>query len=208
MNLHGVSPFVFLENFLFLLSNGGRVPVLTKTFIKISFTGRPRERNAQTLDQNFESRLPLYVEKGVILSGYFRELFCSLAICRKRGRFGAPHKQKNKPSRRKICETTVQILKMSHQRDIILVYMIERAHGGMTMAVSYKRLFHLLIERGMTTTQLQHKAGFSANIVPRMKRNGYISLDTIESICRALDCGVDDILEFVPDNSEDNDGCC
>ncbi|HOV42276.1 MAG TPA: helix-turn-helix transcriptional regulator, partial [Oscillospiraceae bacterium] len=51
------------------------------------------------------------------------------------------------------------------------------------MAVSYKRLFHLLIEREMTTTQLQKKAGFSANIITRMKRNGYLSLDTIESIC-------------------------
>lgn len=66
------------------------------------------------------------------------------------------------------------------------------------MAVSYKRLFHLLIERDMTTTKLQQQAGFSSNIVPRMKRNGYVSLETIESICRALDCGVDDILEFVP----------
>ena len=66
------------------------------------------------------------------------------------------------------------------------------------MAVSYKRLFHLLIERDMTTTMLQQQAGFSSNIVPRMKRNGYVSLETIESICRALNCGVDDILEFVP----------
>lgn len=71
------------------------------------------------------------------------------------------------------------------------------------MAVSYKRLFHLLIERDMTTTQLQQKAGFSSNIVPRMKRNGYVSLDTIESICRALDCGVDDILEFLPDSEKE-----
>ena len=70
------------------------------------------------------------------------------------------------------------------------------------MAVSYKRLFHLLIERDMTTTMLQQQAGFSSNIVPRMKRNGYVSLETIESICRALDCGVDDILEFVPEEKE------
>jgi len=70
------------------------------------------------------------------------------------------------------------------------------------MAVSYKRLFHLLIEREMTTTQLQKKAGFSANIITRMKRNGYLSLDTIESICRAMNCGVDDILEFLPENTE------
>ena len=67
------------------------------------------------------------------------------------------------------------------------------------MAVSYKRMLHLLIERDMTTTQLQQQAGFSANIITRMKRNGYLSLDTIENICRTLNCGVDDILEFLPD---------
>ena len=64
------------------------------------------------------------------------------------------------------------------------------------MAVSYKKLFHMLIEKDMTTAQLQQKAGFSANIITRMKRNGYLSLETIENICRVMDCGVDDILEF------------
>lgn len=72
------------------------------------------------------------------------------------------------------------------------------------MAVCYKRLFHLLIERDMTTSQLQQQAGFSANIITRMKRNGYLSLDTIENICRTLNCGVDDILEFLPDLNKDN----
>lgn len=73
------------------------------------------------------------------------------------------------------------------------------------MAVSYKRLFHLLIEKDMTNAQLQQKAGFSANIITRLKRNGYVSLESIERICRVLDCGVDDILEFTPeDNESDN----
>ena len=67
------------------------------------------------------------------------------------------------------------------------------------MAVSYKKLFHLLIEKDMTNAQLQQQAGFSANIITRIKRNGYISLDSIESICRVLSRGVDDILEFDPD---------
>ena len=71
------------------------------------------------------------------------------------------------------------------------------------MAVSYKKLFHMLIEKDMTTAQLQQQAGFSANIITRMKRNGYLALDTIESICRVMDCGVDDILEFVPSNGEE-----
>lgn len=74
------------------------------------------------------------------------------------------------------------------------------------MAVSYKKLFHLLIEKNMTNAQLQQEAGFSANIITRLKRNGYVSLESIESIesiCRVLNCGVDDILEFLP---EDNGG--
>lgn len=70
------------------------------------------------------------------------------------------------------------------------------------MAVSYKKLFHLLIEKDMTNAQLQQKTGFSANIITRLKRNGYISLDSVESICRVLECTVDDILEFVPDQTE------
>lgn len=72
------------------------------------------------------------------------------------------------------------------------------------MAVSYKKLFHMLIERDMTAAQLQQQAGFSANITTRMKRNGYLSLDTIESICRVMNCGVDDILEFLPEEKEND----
>lgn len=71
------------------------------------------------------------------------------------------------------------------------------------MAVSYKRLFHLMIEKGMTNAQLQQKAGFSANIITRLKRNGYISLESIESICYVMNCGVDDILEFIPEDKEE-----
>ena len=75
------------------------------------------------------------------------------------------------------------------------------------MAVSYKKLFHLLIEKNMTNAQLQQEAGFSANIITRLKRNGYISLESVESICRVLNCGVDDILEFVSeDNGEKRNG--
>ena len=69
------------------------------------------------------------------------------------------------------------------------------------MAVTYKKLFHLLIDKGMTNAELMEKAGFSANIITRIKRDNYISLDSIEKICYALDCGVDDILEFMSSKS-------
>ncbi len=67
------------------------------------------------------------------------------------------------------------------------------------MAVRYDRLFHLLIDKKMTNSQLKEEAGFSANIITRLKRDEYISVESIERICRVLNCGVDDILEFVHD---------
>ncbi|HOV26430.1 MAG TPA: helix-turn-helix transcriptional regulator [Pseudobacteroides sp.] len=69
------------------------------------------------------------------------------------------------------------------------------------MAISYKKLFHVMIEKGISNSQLQKQAGFSANIITRLKRNEYVSLESIESICRVLNCKVDDILEFVPDQN-------
>lgn len=69
------------------------------------------------------------------------------------------------------------------------------------MAVSYKKLFHLLIDKGITNAELMDKAGFSANIITRLKRDHYVSLDSIEKICYALNCGVDDILEFTPNQN-------
>lgn len=70
------------------------------------------------------------------------------------------------------------------------------------MAITYKKLFHLLIDKGMTNAELMEKAGFSANIITRIKRDNYISLDSFEKICKTLNCGVDDILEFIPDKKE------
>ena len=64
------------------------------------------------------------------------------------------------------------------------------------MAVSYKKLFHLMIEKDISNSQLQQMCGFSGNVMTRMRRNKYISLETIEVICNKLNCGVDDILEF------------
>ena len=62
------------------------------------------------------------------------------------------------------------------------------------MAVSYKKLFHMLIDRNMTAAELQKEAGYSANISTRMRRDEYVSLESMEKICRVLNCGIDDIV--------------
>lgn len=73
------------------------------------------------------------------------------------------------------------------------------------MAVSYNRLLKLLIDRKMSTAQLRNRAGVSANIITRLKKDEYISLESIERICTALDCGVDEILEFIPKGGTTDD---
>ena len=74
------------------------------------------------------------------------------------------------------------------------------------MAITYKKLFHLLIDREMTPAELQIEAGYSANISTRLRRDHYVSLESMEKICRVLNCKVDDIIEFIPDKEDENDG--
>ena len=69
------------------------------------------------------------------------------------------------------------------------------------MAVTYKKLFHMLIDRNMTPAQLQQEAGYSANISTRLRRDYYVSLESVEKICRVLNCKVDEIVEFIPDKA-------
>lgn len=70
------------------------------------------------------------------------------------------------------------------------------------MAVRYDKLFRMMEMKKITSAQLMQGAGFSANIITRLKRNRYISMESVEGICRVMDCGVDDILEFVSGGGE------
>jgi len=86
----------------------------------------------------------------------------------------------------------------SHFRDIVN----SRKQGGSMMAVSYKKLLHMLIDKNMSIVDLQRQAGYSANISTWLRNDSYISLESVEKICRVLNCKMDDIIEFIPDNRE------
>jgi putative transcriptional regulator len=72
----------------------------------------------------------------------------------------------------------------------------------MLMAVQYNKLFKMMIDRKMTNNQLAEQARISLNIITRLKRDEYIAMQTIEKICITLGCGVDDILEFIPESKQ------
>ena len=64
------------------------------------------------------------------------------------------------------------------------------------MAVKYDKLFKELKKRNMKDIELTKAAGFSGNIMTRIRRDEYVSLESIEKICKALGTKVNDILEF------------
>ena len=67
------------------------------------------------------------------------------------------------------------------------------------MAVSYKKLWKLLIDKDMKKKDLCAKAGIRSASVTKMGKNGHVTTEILAKICAALDCTMDDIMEIVPD---------
>lgn len=72
------------------------------------------------------------------------------------------------------------------------------------MAISYTRLWKLLIDKGMNKSQLRDAAGISTNAVAKLGKNEMVSLETIEKICYALNCDIEDIVELIKSNEVNN----
>ena len=70
------------------------------------------------------------------------------------------------------------------------------------MAVSYKKLWILLIERDMKKTDLRIKSGISTGALAKLGRNENVNTEVLAKICKALNCDISDIMEMVPDDKE------
>ena len=70
------------------------------------------------------------------------------------------------------------------------------------MAVSYNRLFKLMIDRKMRKKDLCELAGVSTSTMSKMGRDEIVSLEVIDRICQKLNCNVEDILEILPDSPD------
>lgn len=68
------------------------------------------------------------------------------------------------------------------------------------MTVSYKKLWKLLIDKDMMKKDLQVKAKISWASVTKMSKNENVSMDVLMKVCQALNCGIENIVEFIPDN--------
>lgn len=67
------------------------------------------------------------------------------------------------------------------------------------MAVSYKRLWKLLIDKDMKKVDLECKAGITHYALSKLTQSKDFSTEVLGKICAALDCTIEDIMEFVPE---------
>lgn len=71
------------------------------------------------------------------------------------------------------------------------------------MAVSYNKLWKMMIDKKMTKTELTHLAGISTNAMAKLGRDEDVRVNILEKICVALGCGIEEIMDFIPDSSSD-----
>jgi DNA-binding Xre family transcriptional regulator len=69
------------------------------------------------------------------------------------------------------------------------------------LSISYRKLFYMLIDRGLKDVDLRKAAGISAPTMSKLRRDQIVQTDIIDKVCRALDCQPGDIMEFVKDES-------
>lgn len=87
-----------------------------------------------------------------------------------------------------LCYNKVKLIKLQTENEVYAV------------GASYKKLWHLLIDKGMKKRELCELASVSTSSLAKLGKGENVNTDILIKICRALDCGIDDIMEIVPDN--------
>ena len=74
--------------------------------------------------------------------------------------------------------------------------------GKVKLSFRGKKLWKLLIEKEMNKTELRIKAGISTGALAKLGKNENVNTEILAKICKVLECGVDDVMEFIPEDEE------
>ena len=70
------------------------------------------------------------------------------------------------------------------------------------MPVNYNKLWKMLIDKEISKTELTHLAGITTNAMAKLGKNEDVRVNTLEKLCTTLDCKLDNIVEFVPEENK------
>lgn len=69
------------------------------------------------------------------------------------------------------------------------------------MAISYKKLWKLLIDKDMTAVDLRQATGIAPNTMTKLRRDEEVSMTVLIKICHALDANIGDIMDLIPEET-------
>ena len=95
------------------------------------------------------------------------------------------------------CYISAANIKCQSSAEAELLFVIPE---GIHMAVSYKKLWKLLIDKDIKKKDLSAMAGVSPATITKMGKNGHVTTEVLIKICTALDCRIDDIIDIIPDS--------
>ncbi len=72
----------------------------------------------------------------------------------------------------------------------------------MKLKMSYKKLWKLLIDKDMKKSDLRKAAGISSSSLAKLGKDENVTTDVLLRICETLECGLDDIVETIPNNQK------
>lgn len=72
------------------------------------------------------------------------------------------------------------------------------------MALSYNKLWKLLIDKNINKTQLHEKVGISKSTITKLAKGENVNTEVLEKICLALNCNINDIVEIKPEKNNEN----
>lgn len=65
--------------------------------------------------------------------------------------------------------------------------------------ISYAKLWRTMKRKGVSQYKLIHEHGFSTGQLDRLRKNENINVYTLNSLCKVLDCAIEDIITYIPD---------
>lgn len=74
------------------------------------------------------------------------------------------------------------------------------------MAVSYNKLWKLLVDKKMSKADLRRASGVSPNTMTKLRRDEPVMLNVLDKICNTLDCNYGEIMDYIPDAESNTQG--
>lgn len=104
-----------------------------------------------------------------------------------------------------ISFTNVKLLSVARLCGFLLFDIIRRksfTQKACAMALSYKKLWKLLIDRDMTRSDLRDAIGFSTATMAKMSKGEAVGTSILERICDMMNCNIGDIVDYVPETAK------